>query len=212
MAPPPAKRLKATILSNPAPYLLDITSKIIHLPGSDPSVFVLFATWLTRGSIENCKELEDLDNSSSRKSNAKEHEKETAVLKTARLLQWHQLVHACILGDLLGSTAFKNTVIDLLVDKAQVIAKENRGAAEIYNNSLSLIYDSTEPGSPLRRLAIQLGLNHLDLSELPAGVACEFWAELAKSSVPLFRISESGHDVSTDPWSITMKKCLFHEG
>ncbi|KAH6711327.1 hypothetical protein DL95DRAFT_357391 [Leptodontidium sp. 2 PMI_412] len=175
MAQPPTKKLKTSISSfsqpikitvgpsrtefhipkdllqsevSQLPLLLDTESQTIKLPREDPDVFVLFATWLTRGSIELCFEFINLDNLN---VSPTQDTKAAAALKTQRLDQWHQLVNAYILGDLLGSVAFKNTVMDLLVDKAQVVAKENKMAAEMQHRSLSLIYDSTEAGSPLRR-------------------------------------------------------------
>ncbi|KAH7319410.1 hypothetical protein BKA65DRAFT_541515 [Rhexocercosporidium sp. MPI-PUGE-AT-0058] len=175
MAQPPAKKLKASIFSQPIkvivgpnrtefhiptdlllsqtthlPNLLDTSGNTIHLPREEPYIFVLFATWLTRGSIELCSEFPNLDNINTLST------KDTNVisateLKTQRLDQWHQLIHAYILGDLLGSVTFKNEVIDVLVEKARVVARDNRMVAEMQHRSLSLIYDSTEAGSPRRR-------------------------------------------------------------
>ena len=117
----------------------------IYLRHEQPKVFVLFASWLKRGTFESWAEYT---------KPVEGTEQYPASLRKGRMLQVEQLVKAYSMGDRLDSACFKNYVIDLLVDKLEELTRSRNQPLELSPTIIALIDDckkSKESTSPLRR-------------------------------------------------------------
>ncbi|PVH75302.1 hypothetical protein DL98DRAFT_350208, partial [Cadophora sp. DSE1049] len=98
----------------------------VTLEDEDPKLFITFATWVATGSVEACSGWE--------------------VMKL-----WHYLCRVYILGDFLGSRNFRNAIMKILIEKAGILV-EAEGDITYHDQIVPLIYEKTNPGSPLRHL------------------------------------------------------------
>lgn len=144
----------------------EASTRTIPLPDDDPAVFTIYQQHLYTGLIHT----RSIDKTSISTVDTKQQE--TAEYST--------LVHAYILGSKLLDTAFKDALIDSIIEKLR--------AQHTFDTHLTcLVYENTPPSSPLRRLWIDIYYFFGKADWLADGndVSEEFSMELAKVQMRL---------------------------
>jgi hypothetical protein len=110
---------------------VEASSRVIPLPEDEPALFSVYQHWLYNGLIHTSRQ--------GMSTSAAESDEE-----------YELLVEAYILGEKILDVAFKNSVMDAIVEKV--------GQVEgTFNKKLtSLVWDNTPSASPLRRLWVDV--------------------------------------------------------
>lgn len=108
---------------------VDDVVTIVDMDDDDPGAFSIYAEWLWSGAIYTMAD----------KNHAKRDDD----------TEYQQLVQAYILGDKLRDKDFQNTIIDAMIEK---LVTSNFVDLKLAN----IIYESTLPASPLRRLLVDM--------------------------------------------------------
>ncbi|KAG4435497.1 hypothetical protein IFR05_009017 [Cadophora sp. M221] len=102
----------------------------------DPKLFMLFATWVTRGSISNYAEFLRVN-----------------------------LAGVLVLGGMLLALGFKNAVMEVLVSASRSLVSEHSKVSGTRPSSLEYLHSKTEPHSPIRILILDLTIMHLNIKK-----------------------------------------------
>lgn len=169
----------------------EATERTIPMPDDDPAVFSVYQSWLYSSRFVTRS-----DDTTS-----------------ATDPEYKVLVQAYILGEKLMDQNFKDSVADALVEKFQDFRHFDTSLAAIkrFDTSLpGLVFSSTPPGSPLRRLWLEFYFNFgaaewVDSEPNENGTSTEFLVEFSRFSMR--------RRVGTAPsWRDMMfLSCVFHE-
>lgn len=129
---------------------------IIRLPDDDPEVLELYEEWLYEGKIfsQDEQQVEDSDESD-------------------------LLIKAFVFGEKIQDGRFRDAAIDCLI--ACLNSKdENRYKWFPTEQGIDMVYEGTPPGSPLRRLMVDMHVYYGEESWFDGETNTEFLVELAR--------------------------------
>lgn len=111
--------------------------RVISLPDDDPDAFALYRTWIYSGKLAISPDVP--------------FSAETADERDAH---YSTLAYAYVLGERLLDIAFKNAIADVYV----LNARGHEGMRSQYptRDDIRTLYDGTGPGSPIRRLLVDI--------------------------------------------------------
>jgi len=122
--------------------------QVVTLLDEDPNLFDIFLAWLTTGNVESSSEFIAITGSKENKAEVIEQ----------RHQQWEQLRRCYCLGDDLLVRAFKHAVIDCLITVSDYLITDHNVLPCRTVQKLEIVYDSTYPGSDLRKLVVDLAV------------------------------------------------------
>jgi len=88
-------------------------TKTIRLPEGEPNLFAIFLTWICTGTIENAEELPTV-------TGITKDQKEASLNN-----QYLQLACCYAMGDALAAEAYRNTLMDILVQNQRHFSAEH---------------------------------------------------------------------------------------
>ncbi|PVH75306.1 hypothetical protein DL98DRAFT_536708 [Cadophora sp. DSE1049] len=147
--------------------------RTVTLVDDDPRLFAIFLFWLAKGDIESSSDFIEIT----------DPEYTEGEMIEKRCEQWEQLRRCYNLGDDLLAPAFKNAVMDCLITVSDYLITDHKLFPCRMVQELEIIYETTYPGSGLRKLIVDLAVKYLDLESvenLDVSRAClaDFYSEM----------------------------------
>ena len=160
----------------------EASTRRIPLPDDEPDVFSVYLHWLYGGLIHTLRQSTGLSSESDG--------------------EYELLVKAYILGEKILDVAFKNSVIDAIVEKVNEFGFDKR--------LTSLVFDNTTPASPLRRLWLDVyyhkgKVEWLDPALTGDTISHEFMVELSR-----YQMQQRTVFASSDKLDFSLG-CTYHE-
>ncbi|KAK0115542.1 hypothetical protein ONS95_000181 [Cadophora gregata] len=131
-------------------------ARTVTLLDDDPTIFAIFLSWLITGDIESS----DGFNQVTAPPYAEAHTIEQ------RYAQWEQLRRCYTLGDDLLAPGFQNAIIDCLIAVSSCLIMNHNMFPCRTSQELEIIYETTYPGSGLRKLVVDLAVKCMGVESL----------------------------------------------
>lgn len=161
---------------------MEASTRQIPLPDDEPAVFSVYQHWLYNGLIHSVRQGFGFSSASDE--------------------EYEILVKAYIFGEKIIDVAFKNSVVDAIVEKLDDFG---------FNKRLtSLVFDNTTPASPLRRLWLDVyyhigKVEWLEPAWAGDTISSEFMIEFSR-----YQMQKRALSSSTDKLDLSLS-CTYHE-
>lgn len=161
--------------------------KVIKLPEDNAGLFNIFVRFVHTGRVY-CAEEGDVSEKNG----------------VSRDQEWSRLTKSWLLGDKLGSTSFKDAIIDALIEKILTVR-----FTPTWLHATVYMYLGTASNSGLRRLGVDVAVwkwSHQDMCEAETGTWHQFFKDVAIRFQGLSEADRKGLPPFCGPAS-----CKYHE-